>query len=131
MADWYFHYTSQVAAQMIRASGWIWGSSDRVVYLTDELYGTHGDAADFLGIPVVGPAVGTQFGMVQLTKPVEMVCCIPRQLLNSSPLYGPYLAAPFWDNSTGRLIYKGGGREFRYPDPIRVAGLPWVSLVQP
>ena len=131
MADWYFHYTSYVAAQMIRAAGWIQGSSSRVVYLTDELYLTNGDAANILGIPIAGPAIGTQAGVVHLTKPVEIVCCIPAPRLLASLLKGPRPAKPFWDNSTGAVIYRGQGREFTYSGPIPVAGLPWINPVRP
>lgn len=131
MADYYFHYTSAVAAQMIVAAGQLTPSAGGVVYITDEVYATGAEAANHLGIPVVGPEVSTNTGVFPLTKPVVMVCAIPapRVPAIAAALIGP--ALQYRDRSTGQVIYWGGGGEFRYPQPINVTGLPWLRLGSP
>ncbi|MBI2759869.1 MAG: hypothetical protein HYX51_00375 [Chloroflexi bacterium] len=127
----FYHYTSRVAAQMAIATGYLHPGSDGVVYLTDDTYATGAAAAQYLGIPVIGPSLSTPVGVAPLTKPMETVCIIPDDRVPGLTHSGAVRAAPFREYSTGRVIYLGGGREFRYPRPIDIAGLMWIALPVP
>ena len=131
VTDFLFHYTSSVAAQMVRATGSLMGSAMRPLYLTDPLFRTASDAANALGIPVIGPAMGTLSGPVQLTKPVDVICAIPRARVDERRLSALEVAEPFRDLTNNAVIYSGGGSQFRYYASIDVDGLPWMSFVQP
>jgi hypothetical protein len=131
VADYYFHYTSRVAAQMVFAAGRLRGSAQRPVYLADTLFRTTSEAASRLGIPVAGPAVNLQSGFLQLTKPIDIVCAVPASRLNPVMLSSREAVAQFRDWSTREVIYAGGGEQFRYLDSIDIRGLPWLTLLSP
>lgn len=124
MADYYFHYTSRVAGQIIIANGLIQPGASGVVYLTDEVFGRGTVAANRLGIPAVGPAIGP----ASLTKPLEVVCVIPVARLPGIAAIAPGPAAPYVNPATGVLLYAGGAREFPYPNAVNVRGLSWLLL---
>jgi hypothetical protein len=131
MADtYYFHYTSSVAAQMIVAVGRI-EPRNGAIYLTDELFPSGHEAARFLAIPPIGPSLAGPSGITNLTKPVDVVCCIPATSINENALQGPDVVAPFRDWPTGNILYSGGGRQFRYGSVIDVRGVPWLTLGRP
>lgn len=130
MANYYFHYTSLVVAQMVQSSGLLVPGRG-VLYLADELFRTAAEAADRLAIPAVGPEFTTGAGVIPLTKPVELVCCIPEQRLDAAVLEGPSSVAPLREPGTRRVIYWGGGRQYKYRASIAIQGLTWVRLVRP
>ena len=130
MPDYYFHYTSLVAAQMVVSSGQLLPGRG-FIYLSDELYASGAKAAQLLGIPPSGPAVTTGLGVAQLTKAVDLVCCIPAGRLGPAYLQGPESADDFRDHATLAVIYSGGGRQYKYSRPISVVGLTWVAMVRP
>jgi len=130
MTDFLFHYTSRVSAQMILSAGTIM-ASNAPISLSDEFLPSGADAARLLGIPPVGPAIGARLGLAQLTKAIEVVCCIPTQALDPLFLSGPVPAAPFRDFLTRRLIYSGGANEYLYRRDIPVRGLTWLALTAP
>lgn len=131
MADYYFHYTSRVAAQLIIAADQLSPGAGGAVYLTDEVYATGAEAAQQLAIPVTGPVAVTLSGTVLLTKPVEVVCLIPAaRIPDIAPGQAEDVDA-LRDPRTKEVIYLGGGRQFRYPRPIDVAGLRWLPLGSP
>jgi hypothetical protein len=115
---------------MIMASGTL-DTKGGFLYLTDELFGTGSEAARFLAIPVTGPSMASASGLVNLTKPVEVVCCIPAPLVDAALLQGPEDVDPFRDWATGNILYAGGGRQFRFSGRIDVAGLAWLTLGKP
>jgi hypothetical protein len=127
---YFFHYRSRAAAQMIIASGEI-HPGRHGVYLCDELYGSGASAAAALGIPVVGPVIRLSGQAVQLTKAVEVVCCIPEQLLDMTKLSPLEVAQPFLEGRTNRTIYPGGGRQFRYSRQIPLADCQCLQLSSP
>jgi hypothetical protein len=131
MADYYFHYTSDVAAQMIIAAGQLVPGAAGVVYITDEVYAMGADAANALAIPMVGPEVATAVGVLPLTKPVTLVCVIPHTRVPGIAAAPVAPALPYRDPRNGQVLYWGGGREFRYPQSINIAGLPWLRLGSP
>lgn len=124
MADYYFHYTSRVAGQIIIANGFIQPGLSGVVYLTDEVFGRGTEAANRLGIPAVGPVMGP----ASLTKPLEVVCVIPASRLPGIAGVPSGPAAPYVNPVTGALVYLGGAREFLYPNAVNVRGLSWLLL---
>ncbi len=133
MADYFFHYTSRVVAQMVLADGWLRPAGDSGgLWLSDELFTSAWEAADRLAIPPAGPPLGVQQTVtVHLTKPVEVVCCIPAVRLNTALLRFRGRAGPWRDVVSGRIIYSGGGRQYEYLGPVFVGDLAWVQLVTP
>ena len=129
-AEYYFHYTSLVAAQMIIAVGSL-EPRRGCIYLSEELFASGAAAARILGIPVVGPSITGPLGLTNLTKPVEIVCCIPADYIDATMLEGPEPAEPFRDWGTGAIVYSGGGRQYRYRGELEVTGLPWLTLGRP
>lgn len=130
MADYLLHYTSRVAAQLTMSRGFI-QPGRAFVYLADELFRTAAEAADRLAIPVIGPDYGGPFGAVPLTKPIEFVCCIPMSRIDPNVLTGPTIVEPLREPGGGRVLYLGGGREYRYAATIEAGDLAWVTLSSP
>lgn len=130
MADYFFHYTSRVVAQMVASAGVLLPGPGGL-YLSDELFRSCAEAADALAIPVFGPDVNTGSGRFPLTKPIEVVCCIPAIRLDRTLLSGPNEVGPWREPRTNRVIYWGRGQEFKYALPVEVEGLPWVTLIDP
>jgi hypothetical protein len=129
LADYYFHYTSRTVAQMVIASGFL-RPLGGAIFLADRAYQSGAEAAGALG-PSLGSADGTPEDAVRLTKPIELVCCIPAGRLTPALLTGPEKADPFVDSGRQRLIHAGGGRQFRYFAEIDIRGLAWLQLTAP
>ena len=128
MAALYFHYTSRIAAQLIIAAGELLPGSDGFVYLTDDPIATGAEAANTLGIPVIGPLIHTRLGEMYLSKPVEVVCEIPSERLAATIRLLQEAAAEYTEFATGRLLYSGKGHQYRYPGTINIQGLAWRAV---
>lgn len=115
MADYCFHYTSLQAAQEIIGGGVLRPIRPRrLIYLTDDFYESASEAANNLAI---------------LQKPVQIVCIIPRGVVQNVVAVPP-TALPLHTPS-GTITRVGGGRQFATNSPIPARHLSFMPLKLP
>lgn len=106
-AEAFYHYTSRLSAQDIISTGLLQLNSNRVIFLTPDVYDYGAEAANRLAIE---------------GKPVEVRVVIPVHLLsNPSPTT--------WVVATAKR--QGLGNELTVTHTINVAGLMWTPLLWP
>ena len=113
MPDYYFHYTSRMAAQSILSSGRLEAGISGLIYLSLDVYGEGARAVDTLAL---------------VDKPIEVVGVVPAAVASGALIR---YVLPLYDPVSGMLVRKGGGTQITIPGPLPGADIRWLVLSLP